>query len=81
MTGFIGNWIVEDVEIKEEKLEDREDRFYEGEEKEQFLSFIRSMVTWRQEDRLTAAELLEHPWLKESEPDTPNVDLVGRWGG
>ncbi|CAG7935275.1 unnamed protein product [Penicillium salamii] len=76
-----GNWIVEDVEIKEEKLEDREDRFYEGEEKEQFLSFIRSMVTWRQEDRLTAAELLEHPWLKESEPDTPNVDLVGRWGG
>ncbi|CAG8359102.1 unnamed protein product [Penicillium salamii] len=62
-----GNWTVDDVEIKEQKLEDLEARFYEGEEKEQFLSFIRSMVTWRQEDRMTAAELLEHPWLKESD--------------
>ncbi|KAK5110339.1 hypothetical protein LTR62_006047 [Meristemomyces frigidus] len=35
----------------------------EGEIKEQFLDFVRSMLCWRPEDRKTAKELLEHPWL------------------
>ncbi|KAL2844805.1 hypothetical protein BJY01DRAFT_235140 [Aspergillus pseudoustus] len=32
-------------------------------EKDTFLSFVRGMLTWRPEDRKTARELLNHPWL------------------
>ncbi len=28
-----------------------------------FLDFVGGMLTWRPEDRKTAAQLLEHPWL------------------
>jgi serine/threonine protein kinase len=35
----------------------------EGEEKELFLDFIRSMLRWRPEDRKSATELLKHPWM------------------
>jgi serine/threonine protein kinase len=38
----------------------------EGEEKEVFLDFVRSMLRWVPEERKTATELLEHPWLKNS---------------
>jgi serine/threonine protein kinase len=38
----------------------------EGEEKELFLDFIRSMLRWRPEDRKSAAELLEHPWMADA---------------
>ncbi|KAJ5675466.1 hypothetical protein N7462_008363 [Penicillium macrosclerotiorum] len=36
----------------------------EQEEKEQFLSFARMMLTWRPDERKTARELMEHPFLK-----------------
>ena len=45
-------------------LEAREERF-EGEKKEQFLNFIRSMLRWDPNDRLTARELLDDPWLND----------------
>ncbi|XMA15014.1 hypothetical protein WAI453_007805 [Rhynchosporium graminicola] len=36
----------------------------EGEDKRAFLSFIKKMLQWLPEDRKTAKELLEDPWLK-----------------
>lgn len=36
----------------------------DGEEKAQFLSFISRMLQWRPEDRASARELLEDPWLQ-----------------
>lgn len=39
----------------------------EGEEKVRFLSFMKKMLQWRQEDRKTTAELLEDPWLNARE--------------
>ncbi|RDX56480.1 kinase-like protein [Lentinus brumalis] len=59
-----GQWIGakklpnDSFELSEENLE--------GEEKAPFLDFVRKMVTWRPEDRPTAQELLEHPWLDMS---------------
>ncbi|KAJ5352047.1 hypothetical protein N7452_001021 [Penicillium brevicompactum] len=57
-----GNWKVEDVEIQPKTLEESE-CCLEGEDKDKFLTFIRGMITWRQEDRKTAAALLQDPWL------------------
>jgi serine/threonine-protein kinase SRPK3 len=36
-----------------------------GEEKLRFIQFIRRMVKWSPEERSTARELLEDPWLHE----------------
>lgn len=43
------------LEIKEERLD--------GDNKTRFLAFVRKMLQWRPEDRQTAAQLLEDPWL------------------
>ena len=37
----------------------------EGDEKELFFDFIRSMLKWRPEDRKSATELLKHPWMAD----------------
>jgi hypothetical protein len=40
----------------------------EGEERRAFLDFVANhMLCWAPEQRKTAKELLEHPWLKEIE--------------
>lgn len=36
----------------------------QGDEKSLFLTFIRRMLQWLPEDRSTARELLEDPWLE-----------------
>ena len=36
----------------------------EGEDKRLFLDFIKQMLQWLPEDRKTAKELLEDPWLQ-----------------
>ena len=36
----------------------------EGEEKTKFLTFVGGMLQWRPEDRKTAAQLLNDPWLR-----------------
>ncbi|KAM5353688.1 hypothetical protein ACJ41O_000338 [Fusarium nematophilum] len=36
----------------------------EGEEKHKFLAFVRGMLQWRPEERKTAAQLLNDPWLR-----------------
>jgi serine/threonine protein kinase len=42
----------------------RESRL-EGSEKQAFITFLRSMLCWRPEDRKTAGQLLADPWLNE----------------
>lgn len=46
-------------------LEEMEDKL-EGDEKAAFLGFIRSTLQWKSEDRKTAAELVDDPWLNSS---------------
>lgn len=52
------------VEVPEETLEDVEKRF-EGEEKALFLNFTRKMLKWKPEERSSAKELLDDPWLNK----------------
>ena len=61
--GFcIGNWDnLIDIPANL-SLEDSEKNL-EGRNKELFLQFIRSMLRWVPEERKTARELLEDPWL------------------
>ena len=59
-----GNWIGANS-LPEDSLEMSEDRL-EGENKAQFLSFIRKMVKWKPEDRYSAQDLIEDPWLRMS---------------
>ena len=44
------------LEYSEENLD--------GEEKRQFLVFLRKMLRWIPEERETAKQLLQDPWLK-----------------
>lgn len=37
----------------------------EGEDKIAFLNFVRRMIRWLPEERATAGELLEDPWLNK----------------
>ncbi|KAE8321284.1 hypothetical protein RU639_013166 [Aspergillus parasiticus] len=60
-----GIWVADEYErIPETSLESRETRL-EGEDKAQFLDFIRSMLTWMPEQRKTARELLNDSWLNK----------------
>ena len=43
-------------------LEDEEE-YLEGDEKTLFLRFLRKMLQWAPEDRESAKELMEDPWL------------------
>jgi serine/threonine protein kinase len=38
-----------------------------GEDKELFIDFAKKMICWLPEERWTAKQLLQHPWLKERE--------------
>lgn len=61
----IENWVpILDAKIRSPALEEQEKRFT-GEEKEAFLQFMRSTLTWMPEDRKTAKELLNDPWLNK----------------
>jgi len=39
------------------------ERRLQGKDKEMFLSMMKGMLQWRPEDRKTAKQLLEDPWL------------------
>ncbi|ROT39615.1 kinase-like protein [Sodiomyces alkalinus F11] len=58
-----GKWKA-DVDIPQDTCLDNAVARYEGEEKEKFLTFVRGMLQWRPEDRKTAAQLLNDPWLQ-----------------
>jgi serine/threonine protein kinase len=51
-----------------------EEKNLEGEEKVKFLSFIRRMLQWRPEDRASASELLQDPWLALEDEDQDDSD-------
>ncbi|CAN9369461.1 unnamed protein product [Alternaria alternata] len=57
-----GNWVAE-IDIPEGLTLETSEENLHGEKKEEFLQFVRCMLQWRPEDRLTAKELLEHPWM------------------
>ncbi|UDD65165.1 hypothetical protein AFCA_012359 [Aspergillus flavus] len=57
----IGQW-KQDIEIPDQSLEMSE-KFLNGRNKEMFLTFRRVTSQWKPEDRKTARELLEDPWL------------------
>ncbi|KAM0418628.1 hypothetical protein ACHAPT_012431 [Fusarium lateritium] len=59
----VGKWKAEVDVPQDARLEDSVTRL-EGEEKERFLEFVRGMFQWRPEDRKTAAQLLDDPWLR-----------------
>jgi len=54
------------LSIPKISLEAAETRL-EGKSKEQFLAFMRSMLKWTPKERKTARELLEDPWLNNSQ--------------
>lgn len=58
-----GNWIAE-IQVPQGLTLERWEENLEGEKKEKFLQFVRCMLQWRPEDRWTAKELLEHPWVR-----------------
>ena len=62
ITSFSGHWIGEIPIPGGRTLESKECRL-SGEEQKEFLRFVRSMLQWRPEDRMTAEQLLDHPWL------------------
>ncbi|KAK3324416.1 kinase-like domain-containing protein [Cercophora scortea] len=57
-----GKWKA-DVPIPEGMSLEASEENLEGENKRMFLNFMRGMLQWRPEDRKTAKELLDDPWL------------------
>ncbi|POR37771.1 Serine/threonine protein kinase, putative [Tolypocladium paradoxum] len=43
---------------------EQEEEVLSGQEKVDFLSFLRKMLQWRPEDRMSARQLMNDPWLK-----------------
>lgn len=40
----------------------------QGRDVDDFADFVRRTLVWQPEERATAAELLQHPWLREFRP-------------
>lgn len=59
---FSGTWKV-DMEISQDTSLEKSEERLEGENKAVFLRFMRGMLQWRPEDRKTAKELFDDPWL------------------
>ncbi len=57
----IGNWKCQNA-IPSATWEDLEVNL-EGDNKKNFINFVRKMVRWKPESRASPAELLEDPWL------------------
>ncbi|EZF32053.1 CMGC/SRPK protein kinase [Trichophyton interdigitale MR816] len=57
-----GKW-KSNIEIPQGRSLEQSEEFLGGKNKEMFLSFMRGMLQWRPEDRKTAKELIEDPWL------------------
>ncbi|KAF4221513.1 hypothetical protein CNMCM5878_008761 [Aspergillus fumigatiaffinis] len=58
-----GKFLYDDL-IPTRKLEDTVPSLETG-DKEAFLSFVRQMLTWLPEERKTARDLMEHPFLND----------------
>ncbi|KAJ0419522.1 kinase domain protein [Aspergillus carlsbadensis] len=60
----IGKW-KQDLDIPTGVSLESSEEFLEGRNKEMFLVFIGGMLQWRPEDRKTANDLLQDPWLND----------------
>ncbi|KAK7529993.1 putative serine/threonine protein kinase [Phyllosticta citribraziliensis] len=63
-----GNWKL-DMKIPETSLE-AEEQVLEGDERDQFLAFMRRILQWDSDDRPSAKELLDDPWLSTERAST-----------
>jgi len=59
-----GKW-KQDMEIPTGASLELSEEFLDGKNKEMFIAFMRGMLQWRPEDRKTAKELLQDPWLND----------------
>ncbi|KAL1847409.1 hypothetical protein VTK73DRAFT_10348 [Phialemonium thermophilum] len=59
-----GRWIA-DVPIPQGTSLEASEENLAGENKREFLRFMRGMLQWRPEDRKTARQLLEEPWINK----------------
>ncbi|KAJ5952320.1 uncharacterized protein N7479_010733 [Penicillium vulpinum] len=57
-----GHW-KSDIEIPKDRSLRNSEEFLSGRNKELFLKFMMGMLQWKPEDRKTAKELLQDPWL------------------
>lgn len=57
-----GKWIAK-VPIPSGMSLEACETFLHGENKEAFLNLVRGMLQWRPEDRKTAKQLLQDPWI------------------
>jgi serine/threonine-protein kinase SRPK3 len=57
-----GKW-KRDIEIPTGISLESSEEFLEERDKEMFIDFMRGMLQWRPEDRKTAKDLLQDPWL------------------
>ena len=65
-----GNWAcASELPIREASLEDFVTTISPGKEKDLFVKFIRKALTWDQEARATANELIEDEWLMMRDED------------
>lgn len=62
LINILGEWKA-DVPISENSLEKLEQNV-KGEQKAEFVRFMKLMLQWKPDDRKTAAQLLGDPWLK-----------------
>ncbi|KUM61138.1 hypothetical protein ACN42_g5967 [Penicillium freii] len=59
-----GRW-KQDIEIPTGVSLELSEKFREGRNKEMFIAFMRGMLQWLPEDRKTAKDLLQDPWLND----------------
>lgn len=59
-----GKW-KQDIDIPTGDSLEQSEEFLEGRNKDMFLAFMRGMLQWRPEDRKTAKDLLQDPWLND----------------
>jgi serine/threonine protein kinase len=63
ISGLLGKWRGA-APVPDYNLDTLEERL-QGDEKDEFLRFLRRMLCWQPEERATAKELLFDPWLME----------------
>lgn len=61
---YIGKWIADMPIAKDMELEKLE-LGLQGRNKELFLNMMRGMLQWRPEDRKSAGQLADDPWINE----------------
>lgn len=59
-----GKW-KQDIETPSEVSLELSEEFLEGRDKDMFIAFMKGMLQWPPEDRKTAKDLLQDPWLND----------------